>query len=648
MAVADALILVAFVAWAAAAGFRSRQIAGRDLEEYFLAGRNVSGWAAGLSMAATQFAADTPLLVTGLVATAGVFALWRLWIYAIALLVLGFLLAPSWRAAKVLTDAELTELRYTGRAALWLRGFKALYFGTLFNCTVLAWVLLAATRIAQPFLRWHEWLPPGLHDVVVALVQRVGVPLAVAGTESGPDVWTSSADNLISLLLIVAVAALYSSTGGLRSVIATDVVQFVLMMIATAVFAWIVVDRAGGLAEIPLRIRQGFPAGGDISGQQLLAFTPGLAKNASAAVLAVIAVQWLAQMNSDGSGYLAQRIMSCRSDRDAKIATVVFTFAQVLLRSLLWIPLALGLLLLFAPDPTLSAAAGVAERETSYVRGMAELLPVGVRGLMLTAMLAALASTVDTHLNWGASYWAHDLYGRIVCRAWRGKVPQGRHLVWIARGSTVVILILALVVMAHLGSIATAWRTSLLLGAGMGGMLLLRWLWWRVTAWGELTALSASLVLAPTLLWGIPDDQTPWIEGWSPEAVRLLAMAAVATTAGVIASLSFHRARAETMVAFYQRARPCGAWGPVAALCGEDPAEPGRRFVRGALAVMTGSLSVFCLLVGIGSWLIDSPSPLWIAPTLWRSALVGSGAALIPVWWRLGLGSPSRFFSDDR
>ena len=166
----DAAILLAFAIYAITSGLRARRTASTGLEEYFLAGRSLSGWKAGISMAATQFAADTPLLVTGLIATAGIFSLWRLWIYALAFLLLGFVLAPCWRRAQVLTDAELTELRYGGRSASALRAIKAVYFGTIFNCTVLAMVLWAATAIAEPFLLWDQWLPPGAYKPLLRLV----------------------------------------------------------------------------------------------------------------------------------------------------------------------------------------------------------------------------------------------------------------------------------------------------------------------------------------------------------------------------------------------------------------------------------------------------------------------------------------------
>jgi solute:Na+ symporter, SSS family len=658
MAAIDAIIVLAFVAYAIAAGWRSRAVASRNLDEYFLAGRSLPGWKAGISMAATQFAADTPLLVTGLVATAGIFALWRLWIYALAFLVMGFLLAPSWRRARVLTDAELTELRYGARPAAILRAVKAIYFGVVFNCTVLAWVLLAATRIAEPFLPWHQWLPASLHGVFVGVAAWIGTPLTVVDGAAalGPEVWVRSADNLISIVVILTVVGFYSTTGGLRSVVNTDLVQFGLMITGTFLFAWIAVERAGGLVEMPDAVAARYAGGGPggITADELLAFTPSVARHAPLALLAVVAIQWIAQMNADGTGYLAQRTMACRTDRDARQAAVVFTVAQILVRSLLWIPLAIALLLIFPPAPGLSGEALRAEREASYVVGMAELLPAGALGIMVTAMLAALASTVDTHLNWGSSYFTNDLYRRFWCRAWRRTEPDPRTLVWVARGANLLILAISLALMTRLGSIATAWQTSLLLGAGMGGVLLLRWLWWRVTAWAELGAILASLALAPALLFGVTaaGDHTVSVFGLavaaedaavSAEAIRLLIMAVVSTGVAVAISLVSRREAMAGLRAFYRRARPPGFWGPVAAAEDADPARPRRALAAGARSVVATAATVFCLLTAIGSLIAGSPPPTWFP---WRGpwiVLVAAvGLAAIPLWWKHAFGREPR------
>ena len=635
MALIDIAIVAAFVVHAVAAGVRNRRAASRGLDDYFLAGRSLRGWQAGLSMAATQFAADTPLLVTGLIATAGIFALWQLWIYAVAFLLMGFALSGGWRRAGVLTDAELTELRYGGRPAAVLRGVKAVYFGTVLNCTVLAWVLLAAAAIAGPFLRWHEWLPAGLFDSVVAFVTTVGVPLA-PGQAAGPGVWITTADNVISLVLLLAVVAAYSATGGLRGVVATDIVQIGVMLAGTAAFAWIVAAEAGGPWAIAERLREQYAGGGPggIRPDEILAFTPDRARNATPALLGMLGLLWLIQLNADGSGYLAQRTMACRSDRDARTAAVVFTATQVVLRSLLWLPLGLGLLVLFPPDPGLAPGLLQADRETSYVRGMAELLPPGVRGLMLTGMLAALASTVDTHLNWGASYWTHDIYRRFVCRAWRGVEPDERSLVWVARLSSVAIVALALLILTQLTSINQAWQTSLLMGAGMGVVLVLRWIWWRVTAWAEIAAAGVSLVVAPALMVLLGDDR---------QAERLLIVAALATAGALAAILLGPREDPRRLAAFYGKARPLGFWGPIAAEAGDAPGAGPRRLARAAGATAACALSMFCVLVGAGSWLTAAPPPVWFPwPAAWSALLLAAGAALIPLWVGLGFRGETR------
>lgn len=638
MSAIDVFILLAFIVYSISAGLRNREIASQSLEEYFLAGRTLKGWQAGISMAATQFAADTPLLVTGLVATSGIFALWRLWIYAIAFLMMGFLLAPSWRRARVLTDAELTELRYGSRAAAPLRAIKAVYFGLIFNCAVLAMVLLAATRIAEPFLHWNQWLPAGIFDPLSHAIQWAGVPFTVTDVSSA-DVWIRSTNNLISIGVIVLVTMFYSTTGGLRSVVATDIVQFGIAMTATLLFTIFVVRRAGGFSGIRSALETSFSHGGTFSNMsldQLLAFTPSRAKDASFAVLAVLGLQWLVQMNADGTGYLAQRSMACRSDADAKVAAVIFTFAQVFLRSLLWIPLALGLLVLFPPDATLSAEGFSARREFTYVRGIAEVLPNGLKGLMLAGMLAALASTLDTHLNWGASYLSNDIYKRFICETWQRRQPSQRNLVWVARGSNALILVLSLLLVPMLGSVQTAWKISLMLGAGMGVMLVLRWLWWRINAWGELVAIACSLVLAPVLLFTL--------DGSDNEALRLLLMAFGSTLAGITASLVAGPDPREKLEAFYERAHPPGFWGPIANGSGTEAASVSvRKLWRGILTIALASLSMFSLLVGFGSWLASSPPPTWFPHAeLWRFAVLAVGFALLPIWLRLAFANPER------
>lgn len=408
----------------------------------------------------------------------------------------------------------------------------------------------------------------------------------------------------------------------------TDVAQLAIAFVGTAAYAFFVVRAAGGLDAMLDSLKALSAAdGAGLEPQQRLAFTPSHAKDASLTVLAVIGLQWLVQMNADGTGYLAQRSMACRTDRDANVAAVTFTFVQILFRSLLWIPIGLGLLVIYPIGRSASPELLQAQREATYVTGMADLLPAGLLGLALTGMLAALASTIDTHLNWGSSYWTNDIYGRFICRGWRGREPSPRAQVRVARASNVLILLIALVIMANLESIQTAWKVSLLLGAGMGVMLVLRWLWWRINAWGELGCVVTSTLLAPALLAWVPD-----------EAKRMLAMAASTTAVGIATSLLTRPEPMDRLVRFYRRARPPGFWQPVAQAVGTTSNDSKGRLVRGGTATILGAISLFSLLTGIGTWLFDSPSPTWLPwRGVWIGVLLVVGLGLIPVWWNMGV-----------
>ncbi len=609
----DLLIVAAFVVYSIAIGLRSRRQASRDLDQYFLAGRSVSGLRAGFSMAATQFAADTPLLVTGLLAVGGIFSLWRLWIYGLAFLLMGFVLAACWRRAGILTDAELVMTRYSARGSVALRALKALYYGTVINCAVMAFVLIAAVRIFEIFLPWHAWLPAGVYAPLASAVAATGLVIESGVTGLDPSVATTN--NVLSILAMLAFVSLYSTTGGLRSVIATDVAQLALMLAGTAVYAWIAVGEAGGLEGLPRRLTELYGAD---AAQRFLSFAPG-AEQALMPFLVVVSLQWLFQMNSDGTGYLAQRTMACRDHRQARIAAVVFTITQIVVRSLLWLLIGLALLIVYpfeAPAGAMSESA-IAARELTFALGMDELLPAGARGLMLTGMLAALASTLDTHLNWGASYWSNDLYKGIWVERLRGREASDRELVRVARLSTLLLLTIALAIMTKLGSIRTAWQISLLFGAGTGAVLVLRWLWERVNLWCEVAAILASLLVAPVLI--LSTDQ---------EWIRLSVMSAVSLGVVIAAAWLAPPTREDRLVEFYRRVRPPGFWRRTALAAGEDPAAGASEFARDLLALGACAVSVYGWLVGSG-WLLLRSGPPW--PGI---VLIVVGVAAVPVWMR--------------
>lgn len=577
--------MLAFVAYSVSAGLRARAVAGRDLGEFFLAGRTLRGWQAGASMAATQFAADTPLLVTGLVAAGGLSNLWPLWSYGLSFLLLAHVFAGPWRRAGVLTDAELVERRYAGRGALALRVCKALYYGGVLNVAVLAMVLVGAVRFAEVFMPWHAWLPDAWFSPALALVRALGLQLASAGAAL-PDV--ASADSLLSVVALLGFTALYSLTGGLRAVVATDIVQLAIMLVGTALYAWAVLAAVGGAGELVAGL---YAAHGAAQAEAWLSLAPGL--DAGPALLIGLTLPWLYQASADGTGYLAQRCMACADETEARRAGLLFAWVQIVVRSLPWAIIALGLLLIVPP------AAGpldVAAREQTFVHGIDTLLSPGARGLMMVAMLAALASTIDTHLNWGASYWAHDMYGRLYCEIVRRRTPSGRELVWVARAANLALLLAALLLAGKIGTIQGAWHVSLLFGSAIGATLVLRWLWERTNLWCEFAAIVAGLALAPLLL------------AWDTDAwTRLAVMAAVSTAITVLVALSTPPTQTGVLVEFYRRVRPPGFWARTAAAAGDDPRAPRRALARALVATARAALALYLALYGSVRLLLPLP-----------------------------------------
>ncbi|UCD29347.1 MAG: Na+:solute symporter, partial [Planctomycetota bacterium] len=569
---------------------------------------------AGVSLAATQFAADTPLLVTGLIATGGVFMLWRLWIYGLGFLMIGFLFGRTWRHAHVVTDAELTEIRYSGRGVLALRGLKAIYYGTVMNCTIMAMVLVAATRMSELFLPWNEWLPAGVYIVIYDMVASTGILLA-SGT-TGLETYVATSNNLISILAIVAFTALYSATGGLRAVIATDTVQFSLAMLGTLLYAVMVLIQCQGFDGMIHRLVHTY---GESQTRQILSFGPTTA-DALFAFLVIVSLQWFFERNSDGTGYFAQRMMACRSDQDAELAAFSFTWLQVFLRSLLWLVIGVGLLVLY-PFDAFSTGMGtfVADRELVFAIGMKELLPHGIRGIMLTGMLAALASTIDTHLTWGSGYWSNDIYVRIINKAWLGRDPSNSEQVFVARLSNILVLAVALIVMANLGSIQTAWYVTLLFGAGTGAVLVLRWVWERINLFSEISAIITSLVLAPVILFSVKAE---WL--------RLLLMSSISTAVVITVTLITKPTEDNILFEFYRRVDPPGFWRQTAKKLGMDPQRPIKALKSGVYLTCTTSLTLFLLLIGCGKLVL--PKPGASSSLTWVCLVIGIVSTTL--WWR--------------
>ncbi|HEX6937928.1 MAG TPA: hypothetical protein VF158_00850, partial [Longimicrobiales bacterium] len=396
----DWSIVLGYLAVALAAGVFVSRRAGRSIESYFIAGRQLPWWWLGTSMVATTFAADTPLVVTGMVAEHGIAGNWFWWSWAISHVSMAVVFAALWRRSGVLTDAELVELRYAGRGATLLRGFKAIFFAVLINGIVLGWVIRAMSKIAEPFVHWDAWLGPA----------------RFAALEAAWPSWLlfGTLNDTLTVLALFTLVVLYSTLGGIRGVILTDLLQFGIAITASVLFAAIAVGEVGGLAGLRAGLAEHYE-----DAAQILAFVP----SSDAAWLPVqvflvyLAVQWWAQYFSDGSGYLAQRLFTARNDAHAEAGGLWFCVANYGLRTWPWVLIGLVSLVLFPLGVEATGEAAelvVADREMAYPVLMAELLPAGLLGLLFASLLAAFMSTVDTHINWASSYLVNDLYRRFV------------------------------------------------------------------------------------------------------------------------------------------------------------------------------------------------------------------------------------------
>ncbi len=410
----DVALIAAYLVLALAWGARHARRAGANITEFFVAGRSLPWWIAGTSLVATTFAADTPLAIAGLVVTEGISGNWFWWADVLPAMLAAFLIAHLWRRSGVLTDNELVELRYAGAPAAGLRLFRALYFGVLRNAIVIGWVNLAMLKVLQLALGLDAsssgWLLAGLFGLTVG----------------------------------------YTLLSGLWGVVFTDALQFVLAMAGSIVLAFMAVAGAGGLPQLldDLRVTLG-----PESAARTLALIPEQREAFWAFVIYVGCMSW-STGNTEGSGYTAQRLLACRDERHARLAAIWFAVAHFVLRPWPWIVVGLVAHLAYP---------GLADPESGYVRALLDNLPAGLRGVMLAAMLAAFMSTVDTQLNWGASYLTNDVWKRFV----RPEADE-RTLVAVARVSIVGLAAVGALATYAMPSISGAWKFLVSISAGTG------------------------------------------------------------------------------------------------------------------------------------------------------------------------------------
>ncbi len=600
----DWSIVAGYLAVALAAGVLVSRRAGTSIESYFVAGRQLPWWWLGTSMVATTFAADTPLVVAGMVAEHGIAGNWFWWSWAVSHVSMAVVFAALWRRSGVLTDAELVELRYAGRSATLLRGFKAIFFAVLINGIVLGWVIRAMSKIAEPFVHWEAWLGAARFTAV----------------EAAWPAWLlfGTLDDTLTVLVLFALVVLYSTLGGIRGVILTDLLQFGIAIAASVLFAVFAVSAVGGIDGLLAGLAEHYddPA-------QILAFVP--ASDAAwlpvQVFLVYLAVQWWAQYFSDGSGYLAQRLFTAKSDAHAEAGGLWFCVANYGLRTWPWILIGLVGLVVFplGAEATGDAAALVAaDREMAYPVLMARLLPAGVLGLLFASLLAAFMSTVDTHINWGTSYLVNDIYRRFV----RPAAPQ-RELVVVSRLTVVGLSLLAILIASQIASVEKAWKFFIALGAGLGLPAILRWVWWRVNAWTEIAGMAVAALAAPVLYALYPDTRDEYL---------LVIIVALATTAALAATFLTPPVPRDRLERFFERVRPPGWWGGLGGAASRTAAR------RIGLAWVAGNCAVFGLMFGAGHLLLGRPAlgaalvtaaalAAWLTLAATRAARVALGVA---------------------
>jgi len=549
----DWSIIALYFAFNVAVGLYYKRRASRDTAEFFLSGRNVPWWLAGTSMVATTFAADTPLVVTGLVAKNGIAGNWLWWNLLASGMLTVFFYARLWRRAGVMTDIEFSELRYAGPPAAFLRGFRALYLGLLINCIILGWVNLAMAKILQ----------------------------LVFTISKGEALW-------IVVGLIVLTSAI-STLSGLWGVLVTDLFQFVIKMGMVIVLAVVAVNAVGGIEAMKAKL----VASGRGSA---LGFVPeiGSVWMPMLTFFVYIAVNWWATWypgaEPGGGGYVAQRMLSAKDEKHSLLATLWFNIAHYAVRPWPWILVALASLILFP---------GLKDPETGYIRVMIDYLPSSLRGLMVAAFAAAFMSTIATQLNWGASYLVNDFYRRFVRR------DAGEpHYVLASRLATALLTVISAAVAFRIESIGGAWKLLIITGAGTGAVLLLRWYWWRINAWSEVSAMITAFVVSVLLqtVGGLDSDRP------LDFARIVLVTVAVTTVVWLVVTFATRPETDATLVAFYRRTRPSRlGWEPVAARAPD--VRPSTDGLANLVDWVAGCVLVYGALFGVGKLLLHDPLP---------------------------------------
>jgi Na+/proline symporter len=616
----DWVVILGYLAVNLLIGIYYRRRAGGNTEEFFISGRNVSWWLAGTSMVATTFAADTPLFVCGVIATQGIAGNWLWWSFCLGGMMTVFFFARYWRRAQILTDVELTEIRYSGKPAAFLRGFKSVYLGLLMNCLILGWVTNAMVSIIAVLL--GPLLAAGR---VIHL--SIGGHTLLTYTLGDPN----HTALLICVFILIPFTGIYTAIGGLWGVLVTDLFQFILKMTMVIVLAWVAVAKIGGMHALrtQLKVVEQTTRQTGVQTADPLAFLPdfhlGWTTNSIwtvplIAFVVYLCVQWWSAWypgaEPGGGGYVAQRMFSAKDEKHSLGATLWFNLAHYALRPWPWIITGLVALAVYSPHGGLHPSAEFgAYPQQGYVMVLRDYLPPALRGLMIAAFLAAFMSTMGTQLNWGTSYLVNDLYRRFMVRD-----GSERHYVTVGRFFTILMVLLSGYVASQLTSISQGWHIVLNLGIGTGAVYILRWYWWRINAWSEIVAMSVAAAVTVVLKF-VPLSGNDAVV----DARAALITAACTTLAWLLATFLTAPEPQEKLLAFYRRVHPSVyGWRPIARLAPEL-AEV-RDISRNAFDWIMGCLLVYCSLFGIGKLIFGE----WVVGII--LLVVGALAGYLIFW----------------
>ncbi|SEJ08883.1 Na+/proline symporter [Cyclobacterium xiamenense] len=566
ISIIDWAIIISFFVISMLIGVFASKTAGKNAKEFFLSGRNMPWWLLGVSMVATTFSADTPNLVTDIVRKNGVSGNWVWWAFLLTGMLTVFVYAKLWRRSEVTTDLEFYELRYGGKGAAFLRAFRALYLGVFFNVVIMATVSLAAIKI-------------------------FGVMLGLSSWET--------------LLIVSVVTVIYSSLGGLKGVLLTDFFQFFIAMAGAFGAAIYVVNlpEIGSLNNLLTHpnVSDKLNIIPDFSDWNLLI----------PLFIMPLAVQWWATWypgaEPGGGGYIAQRMLSAKDEKNAIGATLLFNITHYAIRPWPWIIIALSSLIVFPQLSDMQEAfpniePGKLGDDLAY-SAMLTFLPTGLIGVVLASLIAAVMSTLSTHLNWGSSYVVNDFYARFV-----KPTASDKELVAVGRLSTVGLMVLAALLATVLSNALEAFNILLQIGAGTGLIFILRWFWWRINAYTEISAMVVSFLVAIYFesihnklgFWPIPDDMA---------YLKLLFGVTLTTITWVSVTLLTKPEDDTVLLAFYRKVRPASwGWKNLLAKYPEEKEEVGQLPMEIGL-MLIGSIMVYAALFAAGFWIYGETLP---------------------------------------